>query len=175
MPQQKQSAAPAAGRAAPAQGAWPPANYFFNLFPWLWPTADFREFHKYGSVALPAATATVVSFTVPNGRNGRITGLGMDFQANGGAAFTQDVLPYELTFAILVNNQPAFYDLASFNYLIGSVSVPFGLTGLLIKEAQTISLTVTNNAIAVGTQFVAAHFTGYFYGKQYEPAILGAQ
>jgi hypothetical protein len=174
MPQQKP---PAAAAAAPAQGGWPPANYFFNLFPWIWPTADFREFHKYGSVALPAigATATVVTFVVPNGRNGRISGLGMDVQANGGAAYAQDVLPAELTFAILVNNQPAFYDLASFTYLIGSVSFPFGLVGLMIKEAQTISLQVTNNALTVSTQFVAAHFTGYFYGKQYEPSILGAQ
>jgi hypothetical protein len=148
-----------------------------NLYPWLIPTSDFADFEKYGSVALPAvgAGATIVTFQVPQGYNGRITALGMDFAANGGAAFTQDVVPFQLSFGMFLNGQPAFRDFSNFNYLFGSVSAPQAIAGIMIKEGQQIALRVINNSIVVTTQFVAAHFQGYFYGKNYEPRILGNQ
>lgn len=146
--------------------------------PWLLPPADFLNFDKYGAVALPAiaATATILSFKVPQGRNGRITGLGIDFTANGGAAFTQNVLPAQLTFSIGADQYAAaFADYEQFTYLPGAVSLPVSIAGVMVKEGQTITVTVTNNTIVATTQFLGARLLGYWYPKKREPQDAGYQ
>jgi len=167
----------------------------FNLLQWLFPSSDFADFEKgpqntangqpgdatpwgWGVVPLPAlgATATLLTWTVPKGRDGKITALGIDFVAQGGAAFVQGSLPAQLTFALLADNT-AFPDFGSFNYLPGSVTSPSPVAGLIIKEGQVISLTVTNNAIGgivVTTQTLAARIQGYYWNKNRSPH-LGTQ
>jgi hypothetical protein len=149
-----------------------------NRTPWLYQTSDFINFDKYGAVALPAigTQATVLSFTVPNGRNGRITALGIDFTANGGAAFTQNVLPAQLTFSIQADQTASiFADYGAFNYLPGAVSLPVSIAGLMIKEGQIITVMVINNTIVATTQFLGARLLGYYYPKKREPSDSGYQ
>jgi len=143
-----------------------------NLLPWLYPTVDFLNLDKFSSVALPSigSTATILSFLVPAGRNGRIAAVGLDFVANGGAAFTQGLLPLQLTFSISTDVRGyGFPDFGSFGFSPGPVSAPTPIAGLMIKDGQRIVCTVTNNSITASTQFVAMRLLGYFYGKIFEP------
>jgi hypothetical protein len=148
------------------------ASQIGNQLPWLYPPADFLSFDKFGAVALPAiaASATILSFTVPNGRNGRVTQLGIDFVANGGAAYVQGVVPAPLTFQI-VHDAPAFPfpDYEGFLFSPGAVSAPTPINGLMLAEGQVINIKVMNNTIVVTTQFLSARLLGYWYSKNLEP------
>lgn len=149
-----------------------------NSTPWVFPSSDFLNFMKYGSVALPASGAapvTILSFKVPNGRYGKISAIGADFVANGGAAFTQGVVPAELSLTLAADGVP-FQDLGQFNYLPGaSASNPLAIAGLMIREGQLITLTVSNLTIVASTQFVEALVTGYYYSKNLQPKGMGYQ
>jgi hypothetical protein len=149
-----------------------------NLLPWLYPTADFLNLDKAGAVALPAigSSATILSFKLPNGRNGKITQLGIDFVTNGGAVFNQGVIPFQLAFQIATDAKGySFQDYESFFFSPGAVSAPTPINGLMIKEGQTIFVKVTNNSIVVTTQFLAARLLGYTYSKNLEPNMLSYQ
>ena len=174
------SSPPPTGSTVQSGNAPAPKGYganSFNVSPWLFPPSDYRDLEKYGSVALPAigASAIVLQFIVQSGRAAKITAVGIDFTANGGAAFTQNVLPFQLTFNLLLNGRPAFFDWAVFNYLPGSVSLPDIISGIQLREGQTVAVQVTNNSLVVTTQFVAARLQGYFYSNALEAKILGNQ
>lgn len=163
--------------AAASAAAAAAAESNFNRSPWLFPTSDARDMSKYGAIALPAlnASATLIAFTVPKGRSGLITGIGIDFQANGGANFVQDVVPFTLLFQLLLNGNPFPGDWAAFNFLPGSVSSPDPVSGLKLRETDQVALTVKNISLAVTTQFVGARIKGYLFGKNYDPQSRGAQ
>ncbi len=162
-----------------------------NRSQWLFPSADYIDFEKgpvqgftgqpganggLGVVALPAigTQATILQFTVPKGRNGKVTAIGIDFVPNGGAALVALALPAPLTFTIQQNGTP-FADLGSFNYLPGSVGTPCPIAGLTLLEGQVVDVLVTNNSLAVTTQFLACRLQGYFYNKTLAPSKLGYQ
>jgi len=159
---------------------------FGNAYPWLYPTSDFFNFDKYGTVALGAAAAVTsiggtlannvitnnaasnLPWFVPQGYNGYIKTLALDFVANGGAAWTQGVLPPELQFALFVNNQPVF-DYGAFFYSPGLVIAPTPIAGVPIKQQNLVQMFVTNLTLANTTQFVEARLQGYYYGTQFQP------
>jgi len=151
-----------------------------NIFSWLYPPVDAIELNKFASVALPAvgAVATVLQFTVPRGRNCRIVSFGIDFVANGGAAFTVGIVPPQLSFQFFRDASQGvtgdlFPDFENFSFLPGSTILPAALgMGLFAVENQLVTLTVTNPAaggIAKTSQFVCARAVGYFYPKNREP------
>lgn len=155
-----------------------------NLFPWLFPTADFRNFDKFGSVALPAAgTATEIGdsdlangnsmpWNVPKGYNGFIRSIAIEFVANASAhLWTPGVLPVELLFTLFVNNKPA-YDYGGIAYSPGRIFAPTPIWGVPIKEGNLVEILVTNKTITADTQFVMARLQGFYYGKQFEPKGL---
>jgi hypothetical protein len=148
-----------------------------NALPWLYPTADFRNFDKFGAIALPAIGAgftSVLSFVVDNGRNGKITQIGIDFVQNGGAAWTQGTAVATLLFRITTNGKP-FKDYESFAFSPGAVSAPTPINGLMLKENDTIQVWVSNISIVVSTQSIAARLLGYNFSKNLMPKILGLQ
>lgn len=148
--------------------------------PWIVPPQDAIEFDWYGSVALPAnapGTATVFSFKVPQGRNALMRAFGIDFTANGGAAFTPNVLPVQLVFSLAADALGTqFPGYSKFSFLPGSViqPTPFAF-GLQAKGGQTVTLTVTNNTIVNTTQFVAGRILGWYYPDKREPKDIGYQ
>jgi hypothetical protein len=169
----------AAGPASPSTSAGSGTAGVGNMLPWLYPTADFRNFDKFGSVALPAigATAIILKFTVDNGRNGKATQLGIDYVfVTGSAAYLQGSLPAPLTFSIQANGKP-FKDYEQFQFSPGAVSAPTPINGLMLKENDVITILVTNNTIVVtaGTQWLAARMLGYNFSKNLMPKILGLQ
>lgn len=162
-----------------------------NILPWLYPTADFKNFDKgpgngdpiggnpSGSVALPAigATSVILQFTVPNGRAGKITQMGIDFVISGSpATYIQGMLPAPLTFSLKTNNKP-FQDYGSFQYSPGAVSAPTPINGVMLFENNVITLSVTNNTIVVtaNEQWLAARIIGYYFSKNLLPKIMGMQ
>jgi hypothetical protein len=160
----------------------------YNQAAWLLQPSDFLNIDKYGSVALPAigATAAIVwdgsQFKIPSGRMAKFTGIGMDFQPNGTTTadqiFQQDVLPYQLEFSLKTDAiGTSFGDFALFHYLPGSVSDPMGIAGLMVRENQTITLTVKNISVVVAApvQFIGAHIQGYSYSSKRQPKDLGYQ
>jgi len=169
-----------AGAIASASGAAAAAasSNAGNTMPWVFPSSDFLNFQKYGTIALPGgggAIGTIISFKVPNGRYGKITSLGIDFVANGGAGFTQGVLPAQLTLNLAADGVP-FQDFGNFTYLPGTASAPLAMSGLMIREGQLITLTVQNTGgIAVTTQFVEALIQGYYYSKNLQPKRMSYQ
>jgi hypothetical protein len=155
--------------------------------PHLYPTPDFRNFDKgpnsvTGVVALPAigATATILTWVVDNGRNGKITQLGIDYvivPGSGAAVFTQGLSPAQLIFSITSNGKTIFKDYEQFSFSPGAVSAPTPINGLMLKENNVIAITVKNVSIVVsaGNQFLSARAVGYTFSKNLMPPILGLQ
>ncbi|HXU18966.1 MAG TPA: hypothetical protein VN788_00125 [Verrucomicrobiae bacterium] len=170
------TSAPAAAASASASAA--ATSSVGNQLPWLFPSSDFLSFQKYGTTPLPVpgigVNTPIITFKVPNGRNGKITALGIDFVANGGAAFVQGELPAQLSFNLTADGVP-FQDFGNFTYMPGTASVPLAMAGLMLREGQTIALTMKNLAIANTTQFVEALIQGYYYSKNLQPKTMGYQ
>lgn len=157
------------------------AGVFYNLAPWLIQPSDFVNLDvgpspSTGAVALPAvsAQAVILTYTVPNGRYGKITGLGIDFIANGGAAYTPGALPAELTFSMAIDGR-VVNGYQNFQYLPGSVISPTYIAGIMLKENQVVTISVFNIGIAVTTQSVAARIIGYLYSKKLHSVLSGFQ
>jgi hypothetical protein len=171
------SAGSSAGSGAPS-GAGGGQNVY-NLAPWLILPSDFLDIDKYGAVALPAigATGQILQFKIPSGRQAKITGIGMDFQANGATGtglYSQDVLPFQLEFTLTTDAiGTGFGDFSLFNYMPGSVSDPMGIAGLMCQEGQTITLSVENVSVvlAAPTQFIGAHIQGYSFPSVRNPKL----
>jgi hypothetical protein len=163
---------------------------FGNSYPWLFPTADFRNFDKYGTVALGAVNAQTsiggtvagqaityndasdLPWFVPPGYNGFIKAMALDFVANGGTPWVQGELPPGLSFGLMVDRKAA-EDYGTFFFSPGVVTAPTPLAGVPIKENNLVQLFVTNLALgAPSTQFVEARLQGYYYGKDLEPKEL---
>lgn len=181
------SASSSAGPSAAAGGGGPSGGSAYNKAPWLFPPSDFVNLDigpsgnspYNGAVALPAigATAIILTYTVPTGRNGKIIGLGIDFVANGAAGaalFTQGVVPPQLVFNILIDGRPV-KNYGNFAYLPGQVSSPDTISGITIQENQVVTITVENVSVTVAAQFVAARIQGYLYSKKLHPEIAGYQ
>jgi hypothetical protein len=152
-----------------------------NAYPWLYPTADFRSFDKFGAQALAAIGAETVigdanlghgnsmPWNVPKGYNGFIKAIAIEFVPNGSMnLWTPGVLPQQLSFIILVDGKPA-YDYGNIAYSPGAINSPTPIAGVPIKENNVVQVAMLNKTITVDTQFVMARLQGYYYGKQFEP------
>lgn len=158
-----------------------------NLLPWLYPTADFKNFDKFGAVALPpvGTWADILVFSVEQGRAGKITQIGIDFVQNGGAAYTQGLAVAQLKFFLGVNGSPAtpnrpgkpFADYTPNNFLFlpGAVSAPTPINGLMLRERDEVHVAVFNVNIVVTTQSLAARVLGYSFSKKYWSKLMGPQ
>lgn len=155
-----------------------------DLFPWLFPTADFRNFDKFGAVALPAMGTSVVigdgnlangnsmPWNVPKGYNGFIRALAIEFVPNASSnLWTPGVVPPKLAFSIVVNNKPA-YDYGNVVYSPGLIVAPTPIFGIPIKEGNLVEVSVSNLTLTADTQFVMCRLLGFYYGKQFEPKGL---
>lgn len=172
------------GASAGAESGAGGGSDVLNRATWLWPSSDFVNFDvgpnsNTGVVALPAIgdTAVILSYSVPNGKYGKIISLGIDFVANGAASgddFVQGVLPPDLTFSIQIDGRPV-KSYEQFNFLPGAVSSPTPISGIMLKQGQTVTILVTNNTLGVSTQFLAARIQGYLFSKNLQVKQQGYQ
>jgi hypothetical protein len=138
---------------------------------WLYPPVNFENIDQYAYAALPAigATATIIQFTVPIGRNGMINKVANNYVGGGWVEGSGDVI-----WRILVDGTPppgaTSYD--SILGSLGSPSQPVGIAGFRIFENQVVTLVAFNNAVVVAGQKVGGRLLGYLYPRDLENADI---
>lgn len=133
----------------------------------LFMPADGIVFDKQGYITLPAvgATASIVSFTVPEGMHGVVNRLGNVYVGTGFIEGTGQLVWQVVANDVVIRN----YD--NIQASLGSVNQPSQLTGsgILVKEQQLVKLTLKNVSLVVGGSVAMGRLGGYFYPKDHEP------
>lgn len=134
---------------------------------WLYPPMQWENIDLLSYAALPAiaATVTILSFTVPIGRNGIINKVACNFVGGGWVEGSGDVL-----WRILVDGgtPPGATNYDAIVASLGSPANPVGISGFRIFENQTLTLVCFNNAVVVAGQRVGARLCGYLYPREME-------
>lgn len=128
------------------------------------------EFASYVAIPAIGATANVVQFQVPAGRNGMIKRIanvfvGGGFQEGQGNIFWQILLD-----ATTGQVAPNFDRIVA---SLGSVAAPSVVDGIRIREGQLVTLLVNNVAVVVAGQLIGGRLGGYFYPKEFEQDSSG--
>lgn len=134
---------------------------------WLYPPDRWENLDVSNYVALPAigAQATIVTFTVPNGRNGIIKKVANNF-VGGGWTEGSGVVTWE----ILADGAPPS-GATSYNAILtslGSPSNPVEIAGFRIFENQVITVVVNNISVVVAGQLSGARLVGFLYPRDME-------
>jgi hypothetical protein len=145
-----------------------------NLPIWLYPSVNWENIDQLAYALLPAigSTVTIISFTVPIGRNGIINKVATNFVGGGWVEGTGDVV-----WKVLIDGTPppasTSYD--SIFGSLGSPAQPVGIAGFRIFENQTLTVVAFNNpggpdgGVVVAGQRVGARILGYLYPRELEP------
>lgn len=138
---------------------------------WIDPPVQWENVDQLGYVALGAiaATVTIVSFTVPAGRNGIINKVANNFVGGGWVEGSGDIV-----WRILVDGTPP-PGATSYDSILGSLGSPANpvrISGFRIFENQVVTLVAFNNAIVVAGQKVGGRLLGYLYPRELEEQDL---
>jgi len=138
-----------------------------NLPIWLYPPVDWENLDQLNYVNLPAiaATATIISYTIPAGRHAVIQKVGNNFVGGGWVEGSGAV-----TWAILVDGfpPPGATSYASILGSLGSPASPTGISGFRVFENQVLTLVVNNVSVVLAGQLAGGRLTGYLYPKDSE-------
>ena len=170
---------PDSSRATQPQTVGPPApadepsTQISRLPVWLFPPSQWENVDLLAYALLPAigATVTIISYTVPIGRNGVFQKVANNFVGGGWTAGTGDLI-----WRILVDGTPppgaTNYD--SILDSLGSPALPTPIAGFRVFENQTITVVLFNNpagpdgGVIVAGQRTGARLLGYLYPREYE-------
>jgi hypothetical protein len=136
-----------------------PQSHLYRMPP------DGFPFNEVNYVAIPAVgvTAAIITFKVPGGMNGVIRRMGNNFI---GAGFQDG--SGNLVWQILADGQP----IRNHQNILGSLGNPANpaeTDPIRVYEGQTISLVVTNVAVApVAGQLSGGRLSGYYYPIEYD-------
>ena len=140
---------------------------------WVDPPSQWENIDQLNYVALPAigAIATILSYTVPIGRNGVIQKIANNFVGGGWVEGTGDVI-----WRILVDGAgiPGANSYTNILGSLGSPANPVKISGFRVFENQVITVVAFNNpagpngGIVVAGQLVGARLVGYQYPKEFE-------
>jgi hypothetical protein len=138
---------------------------------WIDPPTSWENIDQSAYVALPAvgASAVVLQFTVPTGRNGVINGIANNFVGGGWTEGTGAIV-----WKILVNGA-APPGASSYNLIVdslGAIPAPTRISGFRIMENQVVSIQVVNVAVIVAGQLVGGRLLGHLYPKDLEADSL---
>ena len=139
-----------------------------DLPPWIYQPVNWENVDQINYALVPAigATAIIISYVVPPGRNGIINKVACNFVGGGWVEGSGDIV-----WRILVDGTPppgaTSYDsiLAS----LGGPSQPTGIAGFRFFENQVLQFVAFNNpagangGVVVAGQRVGARFTGWNY------------
>jgi hypothetical protein len=131
-----------------------------------------EEFQRAAYVAIPAvgASAIVVQFKVPEGRNGMINRLGNVF-VGGGFTEGQGGIVWQVFQDFTPGGGVVAPDFDNIVASLGSVNNPSTLNGIRIKENQLVTLLAKNVSVVVAGQFIGGRLGGYFYPIDLEPPV----
>ena len=141
-----------------------------DLPPHLVPPRNWEHLDKFGYVLLPAigSTATILSFTVPIGRDGIINAVANNWVGGGWIAGSADVV-----WRFLIDNGPipGATDYHSIVDSLGPQADPTPISGFRIFENQTFTAVVLNNpagdngGVIVSGQKAGARVLGYLFPR----------
>lgn len=138
-----------------------------NLPVWLYPPSQWENIDQFNYVPLPAvgATATILSFQVPLGRNGVIQKVANNFVGGGWIEGSGDVV-----WRILVDGAtpPGANSYKNILGSLGSPANPVGISGFRIFENQVVTMVAVNGAVVLAGQLVGGRLIGYLYPREYE-------
>ena len=140
---------------------------------WLYPPRNWENIDQLAYALLPAinSTQTILSYTVPIGRNGVINKVACNFVGGGWTAGTGDVV-----WRILVDGTPP-PGATSYDTIVdslGSPAQPVGISGFRIFENQVLTVVVFNNpagangGVVVAGQRCGARLCGHLYPRDLE-------
>lgn len=130
-----------------------------GLPPWLFPPANAIAFNEVNYINLPPSgtTATILSFTVPDGMNGVIKWIGNNFVGAGWIEGSGSVIWRVAADDAFVRNHENI--LAS----LGSPASPSETALIRILEHQTIQLQIDNISVVIAGQLVGGRLSGWYY------------
>lgn len=139
--------------------------------PWVIEPPDAESFHVPGGVGIPAisptAFTTVVSITVPPGRNGVLNKIANVYIGGGFTDFSGVVVWR------IVRNPGTTIVAAERNYenitaSLGSASNPGRIAGIRVFENDIVALQVRNDSVAVAGQLIGGLLGGWFYPRTWD-------
>lgn len=138
-----------------------------NFVPNNWENIDQLAYVALG--ALGGAAVTILSFKVPQGRNGIIRKIANNFIGGGWTEGSGDVV-----WQILADGAPP-PGATSYNNILGSLGSPANPTeipGFRIFENQLITVIAKNVNVVLAGQLVGARLVGYLYPRDLEDANI---
>lgn len=132
---------------------------------YLFPSVDSESFDYCTGVDLPAvaAQAMVVSFQVPEGRNGIIKRFGNVYIGSGFADFSG-----ALQWQLLLDGTPV-PNYENIIASLGATANPAEVSSIRIKENQLVQLVINNISLVVGGAMSGGRIGGWFYPVDEEP------
>lgn len=144
-----------------------PVELPLRLFPPVnWENLDQLNYVGLGAIG---ADVIIIDYTVPIGRNGKITKVANNFVGGGFQEGQGNII-----WRILVDGAPP-PGATSYNNILGSLGSPASPTeipGFRIFENQRITVIAHNVAIALAGQLVGARLVGYLYPRELEAADI---
>jgi hypothetical protein len=133
--------------------------------PWIEEPGSGEPFNYVNYVALPAigATAVILDFTVPEGRNGAIKWIGNNFVGGGWVEGSGDVVWRILRDDGFIKNHENL--LGS----LGNPAAPSETAPIRIFENERIRMVIDNIGVIVATQLAGGRLSGWFYPRDEEP------
>ena len=120
---------------------------------------DGTPFNEAAYVTIPAigASATILTFQVPGGKNGTIKWIGNNYV---GAGFTEGT--GDLVWQLQADAQP----IRNMQNIIGSETAT-----IRIYESQTITLVCRNVAVVAAGQLLGGRLSGWYYPIDYDSQV----
>lgn len=138
------------------------------------------EFRPATYIAIPnqGASAVVVQFKIPKGRNAILNRLA-NVYVGGGFQEGQALITWQLFLEFYGVGNASNVVAPNFNLIVaslGSISNPAALNGLRAKENTTLALVVSNAnpGVVPAGQLIGGLLGGYHYSKTLEPADFGS-
>jgi hypothetical protein len=137
---------------------------------------DGEEFRWATAVTLPAigATATVVSFVVPKGRNAVINFLANEFVGGGFQSGTGNIVwqLYRDATGFAQGKGKVMPNFDNITMSLGAVNNPPRLNGLLASEQQLVALIIKNVSVVTSGQQILGLLGGYYIPNDLVPATF---
>jgi hypothetical protein len=141
--------------------------------PWLIESPDSESFHYAGGITIPAQDGlfhTVMTFTVPPGRNGVIKDIANVVVGGAWSDFSGDAIFQIQRNAHAGNNSGGFAERNYDNILAsyGLINAPVKISGIRIFENDVLQWVIKNVNLPVSGEKVGALLGGYFYPRTWD-------